>query len=153
MNPLLFCLRRAFQSRWSGVRGPLLFLVFACACFGQQHSATLTWTDGDPVSFNVYRLTGQCPGTVTIGKFSLLASVAAGQFTYQDLQVVAGGRYCYVVTAVTTVAGATAESGPSNDAGARIPVTPPVQGAPQTAADPPLHGVEAAIPADGAVGP
>lgn len=154
MNPVFICLRRVFESLQPGVRGPLLFLAMAAACYG-QHSVTLNWTDPtNPAgtNYNVYKLTGVCPGlNPPLSDFAKVNATPIPAFTYLDLAVTAGTTYCYVLTAIT--AAGTNESGPSKDAGATIPVvSPPVQGSPKIADDdqpPQISQIQATIPADG----
>jgi hypothetical protein len=128
MNPVFICLRRVFESRVSRVGGMALFL--AMACFGQTHSATLSWTDtANPpgATYNVFRLTGNCPASepTTTAGFTQLNTTPITSMTYKDTTVVAGQTYCYILTAgVGTIQSASA---PSGDAQATVPTLFPPQ--------------------------
>lgn len=95
-------------------------LLIASALLAQtQHSANLTWVDGQNppgVTYSVYRAPGLCSGTPVFAK---LAS-ALTTTTYQDTTVTPG-NYCYSVTA--TVEGM--ESPQSAPAPASVPAFAP----------------------------
>lgn len=79
-----------------------------------QHSATLSWADGDSTvtGYNVYR------STVTGGPYTKLDSALVAATTSTDTAVQAGQTYYYVVTSVDTEG---VESAYSSEASATIP--------------------------------
>jgi hypothetical protein len=99
----------------------LLLIAFAACAFAQSYSATLVWADtANPAGtdYNVYRLTGTCPATVTsTAGFTKLTATALAVKTYVDNTVAAGITYAYVVTATN----GSSETGPSNCAQGVIP--------------------------------
>jgi hypothetical protein len=79
-----------------------------------QHSATLSWTDGDSTvtGYNVYR------STVSGGPYTKLAAALVGATTSTDTAVQAAQTYYYVVTSVDASG---LESTYSSEASATIP--------------------------------
>lgn len=75
-----------------------------------QHSVALSWSDADPVTFNVYR------GTISGGPYSPIQS-GVSSLAYTDGTVQNGQTYFYVVTAFD----GTLESAYSTEAQAIIP--------------------------------
>jgi len=93
-----------------------IFLLLCTADHAQAHSVTLTWTSSTDagVTYNVYRLSGACPATVTAG-FSKITPSSIAATTFTD-SAMAPGTYCYYATSVLNGA----ESLPSNLATAVI---------------------------------
>lgn len=107
-----------------------VFLLFASCVLAQGgHSVTIAITDGQNVgaSYAVYRLTGACPSQAPTATpppgWLLLNATGITALTYTDTTVAAGGSYCYNVIAITSAG----SSAPSNDAGASVPGSFPVQ--------------------------
>jgi len=102
----------------------LLLLLIAFTLIISQtttHVVTLTWTDSlNPTgtTYNVYRATGLCSGTLT---FTQIVSGVAVK-TYDD-NGIAPGNYCYQVTAFL----GGVESDPSTQAFAKVKPFPPGQ--------------------------
>lgn len=92
----------------------LAALTLSVSAHAQAHSASIKWTASidTGVTYNVYRLIGSCPTTVT-GFTKITSSVSV--LTFIDSTVTAG-NYCYYVT--SSLNGA--ESVPSNLASAVI---------------------------------
>ena len=116
----------------------VLLAMLAIAPMPSSAQATpqvvLTWTASTSTGvtgYNVYKLTGACPATISLSAFSKLASTTTA-LTYTDTAVTAGSTYCYVVTATT----ATAESAASGSwqvtvptyTASTIPLPPPTVG-------------------------
>jgi hypothetical protein len=88
------------------IRYLIAFLLLAGAVHAQGHQAVLNWTASPSTGitgYNVYKITGVCPASPTLTAFGpKLASTTSTVLTYTDTAVIAGGTYCYVVTAFTT---------------------------------------------------
>lgn len=82
------------------------------------HQVTLTWTAASDAiassTYTVYRISGTCPGTVTLSSFTAITPGVTGTTSVDS--TVTPGLYCYVVTQVQ----GGAESAPSNTAQATI---------------------------------
>lgn len=79
------------------------------------HTVGLSWTasapNGDLLNYEVYR------GTISGGPYTLLATI--NSTSYEDLTIMSGTTYYYVVTALDTVTGL--QSMNSNQATAAVP--------------------------------
>jgi len=102
--------------------GILCLALFSGAASAQSatHSVALSWaaptTTLTVTGYNVYKLSGACPASISLTAFTKLTSVTT--IAYTDTSVTAGSTYCYTVTAVT----AGGESGIPGTMQATIPI-------------------------------
>lgn len=102
-----------------------LFLLFpGCKSALAEHSVALGWTASSDAAanptliYNLYRLSGNCPATVTPGSGTAFKGITG--LTYTDTPL-APGTYCYYATAYLNGA----ESVPSNTVQAVVLPSPP----------------------------
>jgi|SRR5882757_1635840 len=102
----------------------LLCLALATQSKAQSatHSVVLSWaapvTTLTLTGYNVYRIAGACPASVSLSAFTKLGTTAAATIAYTDTTVTAGSTYCYTVTSIT----AGGESGIPGILQATIPI-------------------------------
>jgi hypothetical protein len=100
-------------------------LLFGMSIQAQAHSILLTWgaspdaTANPTMTYNVYRMAGSCPVTVTTG-FTKINTAAISTLTYSDANI-PFGVFCYYVTAAV----GDAESGPSSTVTMAVLPSPP----------------------------
>jgi hypothetical protein len=98
-------------------------LAIAVATGG--HGADLAWaaspdSAANPaLTYNVYRIAGACPATVTLSQWTKLTGGIA-TVTFSDTGM-SPGQYCYAITAFLNGV----ESVPTTPAAAVIPLSPP----------------------------
>lgn len=83
-------------------------------------SATVPWslpsncTAANACQFQVYRIQGACPATLSgSGGWTLVATTAAQAVSYKDSTVLGNTQYCYDVEAIPS-GSPSVDSGPSN---------------------------------------
>jgi hypothetical protein len=86
------------------VIGLILGLAGAATLAQAAHQVVLTWvaSTSTVTGYNVYRLAGVCPASVSMPAFTKLTTTPVTTLTYTDTAVTAGSTYCYAITSVAT---------------------------------------------------
>jgi hypothetical protein len=96
-------------------------IAFMIPVPASAHSVTLTFTKsisdtGTGRGYRVYRLSGQCPATISLSAFTPINSVLFTNNTYTDTTAIPGS-YCYVITFTDSKS---VESVPSNSVQVKV---------------------------------